>query len=50
MMGRLAFVAVVIWSGSVEADATAELRASKRAPVRMFHRGEYFGPLIEKRG
>ena len=36
--------------GSVETAATVELRASKRAPLRMFHRGEYFGPLIETRG
>jgi len=33
--------------GRVDAAATAELRASKRAPVRMFHRGEYFGPVVE---
>jgi N-methylhydantoinase B len=36
--------------GRIEAAATVELRASKRGPVRMFHRGGYFGPLIEKRG
>ena len=33
--------------GCVDAPATAELRASKRAPLRMFHRGDYFGPLVE---
>jgi N-methylhydantoinase B len=32
--------------GRVAAAATAELRASKRAPLRMFHRGDYFGPLV----
>ena len=35
--------------GSVDASATAELRVSKRSPVRMFHRGDYFGPLVSGR-
>jgi hypothetical protein len=30
----------------VDADATARLRAARRAPVRMFHRNGYFGPLV----
>jgi N-methylhydantoinase B len=33
--------------GLVDTAATTELRASKRAPVRMFHRNGYFGPLVE---
>jgi N-methylhydantoinase B len=33
--------------GDVDADATAKLRVSKRGPLRMFHRGDYFGPLVE---
>jgi N-methylhydantoinase B len=33
--------------GHVDVDATKALRASKRAPVRMFHRDAYFGPLVE---
>ena len=35
--------------GLVDAAATEDLRAAKRAPVRMFHRGGYFGPLVERR-
>ena len=35
--------------GGVDASATVELRASKRVPVRMFHRGDYFGPLVSGR-
>jgi N-methylhydantoinase B len=30
--------------GAVDVDATGRLRASRRRPLRMFHRGEYFGP------
>jgi N-methylhydantoinase B len=36
-------------AGDVDAAATARLRAGKRGPVRMFHRGGYFGPLVEPR-
>ena len=35
--------------GVVDATATAELRASRRGPVRMFHRNGYFGPPVETR-
>jgi N-methylhydantoinase B len=38
---------VVDGAGLVDASATAELRAARRAPVRMFHRRGYFGPLVE---
>jgi N-methylhydantoinase B len=41
---------VVLDAGDlVDMAATTELRASRRAPVRMFHRGGYFGPLVEPR-
>jgi N-methylhydantoinase B len=35
--------------GLVDEEATDTLRASKRAPLRMFHRNGYFGPLVEPR-
>ncbi len=34
-------------AGRVDAEATADLRAMKRGPVRMFHRNGYFGPPIQ---
>ena len=34
-------------TGVVDSGATVELRAAKRGPIRMFHRGGYFGPVIE---
>ncbi len=37
-------------TGEVDAAATERLRAASRGPVRMFHRGGYFGPLIEPGG
>jgi N-methylhydantoinase B len=33
-------------TGAVDADASGRLRAWMRRPVRMFHRGEYFGPPV----
>jgi N-methylhydantoinase B len=33
--------------GRVDGPATRERRASRRAPLRMFHRGAYFGPPID---
>jgi N-methylhydantoinase B len=36
--------------GGVDGVATEALRAAKRAPVRMFHRNGYFGPLVRPRG
>jgi hypothetical protein len=33
-------------AGTIDAAATAALRAAPRDPVRMFHRGGYFGPLV----
>jgi N-methylhydantoinase B len=32
--------------GAVDAAATEALRASRRGPVRMFHRNGYFGPVV----
>jgi len=32
--------------GTVDHAATARLRSERRGPVRMFHRQEYFGPLL----
>ena len=34
-------------SETIEAAATAALRARQRGEVRMFHRNGYFGPLVE---
>ena len=36
-------------AGHVDAAATEALRASRRGPVRMFHRSGYCGPLVETR-
>ncbi len=36
-------------AGHVDAAATEALRASRRGPVRMFHRGGYRGPLVAPR-
>ena len=36
-------------AGAVDPAATARLQASRRGPVRMFHRNGYFGPLVEAR-
>jgi N-methylhydantoinase B len=36
--------------GGVDGAATEALRAAKWAPVRMFHRNGYFGPLVRPRG
>ncbi|HYE94424.1 MAG TPA: hydantoinase B/oxoprolinase family protein [Terriglobales bacterium] len=36
-------------AGVVDVAASERLRASKHVPVRMFHRGAYFGPLVEGR-
>jgi N-methylhydantoinase B len=33
-------------TGMVDAPASERLRAAMRRPVRMFHRGDYFGPLV----
>jgi N-methylhydantoinase B len=33
--------------GTIDAAATAARRARPRGPVRMFHRGGYFGPPVE---
>jgi N-methylhydantoinase B len=33
-------------SGDVDAAATGRRRGERREPLRMFHRGAYFGPLI----
>jgi hypothetical protein len=38
---------VIDESGTVDAAATAALRARPRAEVRMFHRNGYFGPLVD---
>jgi len=35
-------------TGVIDGAATERLRTSKRGPVRMFHRGGYFGPLVEE--
>jgi len=35
--------------GMIDAAATEALRARPRGPVRMFHRGGYFGPTVESR-
>jgi N-methylhydantoinase B len=43
------YAVVLDAGGLVDAAATAALRASRRGPVRMFHRGGYFGPLVERR-
>jgi hypothetical protein len=40
---------VIDAGGTIDAAATAALRAGPRGPVRMFHRGGYFGPLVEPR-
>ncbi len=32
--------------GVIDREATARVRADRRGPVRMFHRKEYFGPLV----
>jgi N-methylhydantoinase B len=34
--------------GGVDAPATTERRDAKREPLRMFHRGDYFGPLVPR--
>jgi N-methylhydantoinase B len=36
-------------AGAVDAAASDALRASRRGPVRMFHRGGYRGPLVPAR-
>ena len=33
-------------TGVVDVTATERFRAEMRGPVRMFHRGAYFGPLV----
>ena len=38
--------AVIDALGIVDREATARLRSARRDPVRMFHRKEYFGPLL----
>ena len=35
-------------TGVVDVAASERLRAEMRGPVRMFHRGDYFGPLIRE--
>ena len=35
--------------GTIDTAATAALRQAPRGPVRMFHRGRYFGPLVVPR-
>jgi N-methylhydantoinase B len=35
-------------TGAVDVAASERLRAEMRGPVRMFHRGDYFGPLIRE--
>jgi N-methylhydantoinase B len=40
---------VIDASGAVDAAATERLRARPRGTVRMFHRGEYFGPSVGRR-
>jgi hypothetical protein len=40
---------VIDASGTIDAAATAALRAAPRGPVRMFHRNGYFGPPVEPR-
>ena len=37
-------------TGVADPAATERLRADRRGPVRMFHRGEYFGPLVRASG
>lgn len=37
-------------TGDLDVAATERLRAARRGPVRMFHRGGYFGPLIDPGG
>jgi hypothetical protein len=36
--------------GLVDLTATQVLRGFKRAPIRMFHRNGYFGPLVDGGG
>jgi hypothetical protein len=37
---------VVDGSGVVDEAATKALRSARRGTVRMFHRGDYFGPAV----
>jgi N-methylhydantoinase B len=46
---RTDYGVVIDAGGTIDAAATAALRAGPRGPVRMFHRGGYFGPLVEPR-
>jgi N-methylhydantoinase B len=39
-------VVIDLATGAVDASASERLRAAKRRPVRMFHRGDYFGPPV----
>jgi N-methylhydantoinase B len=41
--------AVIDARGAIDAAATERLRARPRGTVRMFHRGEYFGPPVTSR-
>ena len=43
---RRAGVVIDLATGAVDVRASERLRAAKRRPVRMFHRGDYFGPLV----
>jgi len=43
---RTDYGVVIDPAGAIDAAATAALRAAPREPVRMFHRGGYFGPLV----
>jgi N-methylhydantoinase B len=46
---RTDYGVVIDAGGTIDAAATAALRGAPRGPVRMFHRGGYFGPLVEPR-
>ena len=40
---------VIAADGTLDLPASEALRAEPRGPVRMFHRKDYFGPLVETR-
>jgi N-methylhydantoinase B len=41
---RTDYGVVIDAAGTIDASATRALRATSRGSVRMFHRGDYFGP------
>jgi len=46
---RMDYGAVIAPDGTLDLPASEALRAEPRGPVRMFHRNDYFGPLVEAR-